>query len=429
MRVLGVDPGLTRCGLGVIEGEPGRALTLIGTDVIRTPSGDEIGARLLALEEELDRWLVRYQPDAVAVERVFSQHNVRTVMGTAQAGAVAIVCAARRGVPVALHTPSEVKAAVTGSGRADKQQVTQMVTRLLRLTDPPRPADSADALALAICHLWRGTAQQRLAAARLSAVEPGAASSRRRQALAAARRRATGRRQALRCRARRGAACRYQTGRREARCRRSRMIAHLGGCVVAVAPEGAVIEVGGVGLLVQCTPGTLAGLRLGEHARLATSLVVREDALTLYGFASDDERNTFELLQTASGVGPRLAQAMLAVLTPDALRRAVAGEDLATLTSVPGIGRKGAQRIVLELAGRLGAPVDIGVPAAPGRGAPAAPQWQDQVKAGLVSLGWQSREADQAILAVEPDLTAAAEPGDVDVAVALRAALRALGRP
>jgi crossover junction endodeoxyribonuclease RuvC len=169
MRVLGVDPGLTRCGLGVIEGEPGRALTLVGTDVIRTPAGDEIGARLLALEVELELWLARYQPDAVAVERVFSQHNVRTVMGTAQAGAVAIVCAARRGVPVALHTPSEVKAAVTGSGRADKRQVTEMVTRLLRLPDPPRPADSADALALAICHLWRGTAQQRLAAAKLAA--------------------------------------------------------------------------------------------------------------------------------------------------------------------------------------------------------------------------------------------------------------------
>jgi crossover junction endodeoxyribonuclease RuvC len=169
MRVLGVDPGLTRCGLGVIEGEPGRALTLVGTDVIRTPAGDEIGGRLLALEIELDQWLVRYQPDAVAVERVFSQHNVRTVMGTAQAGAVAIVCAARRGVPVALHTPSEVKAAVTGSGRADKRQVTEMVTRLLRLANPPRPADSADALALAICHLWRGTAQQRLAAAKLAA--------------------------------------------------------------------------------------------------------------------------------------------------------------------------------------------------------------------------------------------------------------------
>jgi crossover junction endodeoxyribonuclease RuvC len=169
MRVLGVDPGLTRCGIGVIEGAPGRQLHLIGTDVIRTPASDGIGARLLALEVELDRWLTRHEPDAVAVERVFSQHNVRTVMGTAQAGAVAIVCAARRGVPVALHTPSEVKAAVTGNGRAGKEQVTEMVSRLLQLADPPRPADCADALALAICHLWRGTAQQRLAAAQLAA--------------------------------------------------------------------------------------------------------------------------------------------------------------------------------------------------------------------------------------------------------------------
>ena len=165
MRVLGVDPGLTRCGVGVIDGMPGRALTLVATDVIRTPPGDDIAGRLLALEAELDRWLTEHRPDAVAVERVFSQHNVRTVMGTAQAGAVAIVCAARRGMPVALHTPSEVKAAVTGNGRAGKEQVTEMVTRLLRMASPPRPADSADALALAICHLWRGGAQRRLTAA------------------------------------------------------------------------------------------------------------------------------------------------------------------------------------------------------------------------------------------------------------------------
>ncbi len=137
--------------------------------MIRTPPGDDIGARLLALEVGLDRWLTEHRPDAVAVERVFSQHNVRTVMGTAQAGAVAVLCAARRGVPVALHTPSEVKAAVTGNGRAGKPQVAEMVSRLLQLTDPPRPADCADALALAICHLWRGAAQQRLAAAQRAA--------------------------------------------------------------------------------------------------------------------------------------------------------------------------------------------------------------------------------------------------------------------
>ena len=169
MRVLGVDPGLTRCGLGVIDGLPGRAPALVAADVLCTPATDGIAARLLALEAGLDQWMAVHQPDAVAVERVFSQHNVRTVMGTAQAGAVAIVCAARRGLPVALHTPSEVKAAVTGSGRAGKEQVTAMVMRLLRMDDPPRPADTADALALAICHLWRGGMQRRLAAAVASA--------------------------------------------------------------------------------------------------------------------------------------------------------------------------------------------------------------------------------------------------------------------
>ena len=156
MRVLGVDPGLTRCGMGVIDGVPGKPPALAAAAVIRTPASADVAVRLLALEVEIDAWLAEYRPDAVAVERVFSQHNVRTVMGTAQAGAVAIVCAARRGLPVALHTPSEVKAAVTGSGRADKAQVTAMVMRLLRMDDPPRPADTADALALAICHLWRG---------------------------------------------------------------------------------------------------------------------------------------------------------------------------------------------------------------------------------------------------------------------------------
>ena len=211
------------------------------------------------------------------------------------------------------------------------------------------------------------------------------------------------------------------------------MIAHLDGVVCSVAPDGAVIEVGGVGLLVQCTPGTLAGLRGGQRARVATSLVVREDALTLFGFADEDERNTFELLQTASGVGPRLALAMLAVFSPDGLRRAIAAEDLAALTTVPGIGRKGAQRIVLELAGRLGSPAEVSGRAAGGPGPAAAPApWRDQVRAGLVSLGWPPRDADQAIAAVEPELrngsAGAPDAQDIDVAVALRAALRVLGR-
>jgi crossover junction endodeoxyribonuclease RuvC len=165
VRVLGVDPGLTRCGVGVVDGAPGRPLRLVSVEVVRTPADADVADRLLALAMAFEAAVAAHAPDVVAVERVFSQHNVRTVMGTAQAAAAAILAAARAGVPVALHTPSEVKAAVTGSGRADKAQVAAMVTRLLRLPERPRPADAADALALAICQLWRGAAQTRLAAA------------------------------------------------------------------------------------------------------------------------------------------------------------------------------------------------------------------------------------------------------------------------
>src|SRR4051794_20201990 len=162
MRVLGVDPGLTRCGLGVVSGDPGRRLSAVAYGVLRTPATDDVADRLLALDQQITVWIREHQPDLVAVERVFSQHNVRTVMGTAQAAAVAITAAARAGVPVAMHTPSEVKAAVTGSGRADKAQVGAMVTRLLGLDAPPTPADTADALALAICAVWRGSALRKL---------------------------------------------------------------------------------------------------------------------------------------------------------------------------------------------------------------------------------------------------------------------------
>ncbi len=162
MRVLGVDPGLTRCGVGVVEGSVGRPLTMIATGVVRTAADLPIDQRLCQIERGLEQWLDDARPDVVAVERVFSQHNVRTVMGTAQASGIAILVAARRGIPVALHTPSEVKAAVTGSGRADKAQVGAMVARLLRLDEVPKPADAADSLALAVCHIWRGGATRRL---------------------------------------------------------------------------------------------------------------------------------------------------------------------------------------------------------------------------------------------------------------------------
>lgn len=210
------------------------------------------------------------------------------------------------------------------------------------------------------------------------------------------------------------------------------MIAFLSGTVATVAPDAAVVEVGGgVGMSVQCTPGTLAQLRVGQPARLATSLVVREDSLTLYGFAEDDERQVFELLQTASGVGPRLAQAMLAVHTPDVLRTAVSSGDEKALTAVPGIGKKGAQKLLLELRDRLGEPVAPGAPPAPPgpRGAPGASGWREQVHTALVGLGYATREADDAVAAVAPQAEDAAEDGQQPpVQPLLRAALQSLSR-
>jgi Holliday junction DNA helicase RuvA len=220
------------------------------------------------------------------------------------------------------------------------------------------------------------------------------------------------------------------------------VIAFVRGVVAGVTLTSAVVEVGGVGLELHCTPNTLATLRLGEEATLPTSMVVREESLTLFGFLDDDEKSVFSLLQTASGVGPKLAQAMLAVHPPDELRRAVATEDVRSLTVVPGIGQKGAQRIILELKDRIGAPTGSTPARTTPRPVPSAAGWQDQVHAGLVGLGWSAKEADQAVRAVAleagsnagPDAGQDAGPdagqgsASPDVAALLRAALRTLSR-
>ena len=194
------------------------------------------------------------------------------------------------------------------------------------------------------------------------------------------------------------------------------MIASVRGRVATVRLDAAVLEVGGVGLLVQATPATLASLRVGHEAELATSLVVREDSLTLFGFAGADERDVFEIVQTVSGIGPRLALAMLAVHTPDGLRRAVVDEDLVALCRVPGIGRKGAQRIVLDLTDRLGPPTTGRVVAAP------EPTGSPEVVQALVGLGWSAKQASDAVGAVSDEHPRA------DVSALLRAALQHLGR-
>lgn len=206
------------------------------------------------------------------------------------------------------------------------------------------------------------------------------------------------------------------------------MIAFVSGPVAALAPTTAVVEVGGVGMAVQCTPNTIAGLRIGQEARLATSLVVREDSLTLYGFADDDERQVFELLQTASGVGPRLAQAMLGVHSPDALRLAVSTGDEKALMAVPGIGKKGAQKLLLELKDKLGAPLGTSGLVGAQRAAGPAP-WTEQLLSALIGLGYASREAEEAVTAVTPQAEESiAANGSAPVPQLLRAALQTLNR-
>jgi len=202
------------------------------------------------------------------------------------------------------------------------------------------------------------------------------------------------------------------------------MIAQVTGNVAALGPTSAVVETGGVGLLALCSPGTLASLRVGQRTTLFTSLVVREDALTLFGFASVDEREFFELLTTATGVGPKLAQAALAVLSPDELRHAIATENLVVLCKVPGIGRKGAQRIVIELKDKINAVGLVGGPGAPT--SPGQAAWRGQVTQGLVGLGWALRDAEAACDEVAPLLV---EQPDLGVPALMRAALLSLARP
>ena len=200
------------------------------------------------------------------------------------------------------------------------------------------------------------------------------------------------------------------------------MIASVSGRVLSVGPTSAVVEVGGLGVFALCSPNTVAGLRVGERTTLATSLIVREDSLTLYGFASNDEREFFELLLTATGVGPKLAQAALAVLSPEELRQAIATENLLQLCKVPGVGRKGAQRIVIELKDKINA---VGVAESSLSTSPAASAWRDQVVSGLRGLGWSTKDAEAACAEVE---YLAREDPQLGVAGLMKAALQSLAR-
>ena len=379
MRVMGVDPGLTRCGLSVVEHRGGRQIIALDVDVVRTPANVPLPRRLLTISEHVEHWLDTHRPDVVAIERVFSQQNVSTVMGTAQAGGVIALAAAKRNIDVHFHTPSEVKAAVTGNGGADKAQVTAMVTRILGLQAKPTPADAADALALAICHCWRAPMIARMAEAEAKVA----------------------------------AAAQEVRGESEG----SEMIASIRGEVLDVALDHVVIEAAGVGYKLMATPSTLATLRRGSEARLITAMIVREDSQTLYGFPDSDARDLFLTLLGVSGVGPKIALATLAVYDAPALRQALADGDVTALTRVPGIGKRGAERLVLELRDKIGP-----VGAAASSTAVNGHAVRGPVVEALVGLGFAAKQAEEAIdkvMANEPEATTAS---------ALRAALSMLGK-
>jgi Holliday junction DNA helicase RuvA len=390
VRVLGVDPGLTRCGLGVVDGGGGRTVRCVDVDVVRTAPDLPIEQRLLAVGATVEEWIGRHRPDVVAIERVFSQHNVRTVMGTAQASGVVALLAARAGLPVAFHTPSEVKAAVTGPGPGRQgagHRHGHPAARAGRGAPTGRRRGRTGAgrvPLLAEPRCWTGWPRP----SPLRRAWPGAP----------------------------GSGWPPRRGRRPDR-RVGPMISSVRGEVLAIGLDQAVLEVGGVGLAVHATPATLATLRRGEQGRLATALIVREDSLTLFGFADDDQRELFHLLLAVAGIGPRMALATLAVLDPDTLRRALVEREIKTLTRVPGIGPKLAERMALELRDKVDAPG----PVPPVVAAGSSPR-RVQVVEALVGLGFPVRPAEQAVD------TALAAQADADASTLLRTALSGLGR-
>ena len=389
MRVLGVDPGLGRCGWAVLERRGGR-VAAAGYGTIHT-DGEQVAPRLAALAARLRQVLATHRPEALAIERLFFNANVRTAMTVGQASGVVLLLAAEHGLEVTAYTPPQVKQAVTGTGSAPKEQVGYMVKALLGLAAVPTPADTADALAVALCHLNH---------AGLAGAGPGHRGGR------------WGRRRPPTGwpgppRPRPGSELAAKEGRA--------VIASLRGRLLEVLADGAVIEVGGVGYRVFLTPKAAAGLPRDGEVLVHTVTYVREDTLALYGFATTDERRAFEQLLTATGVGPKLALAVLAVHSPDALRRAVSAGDADALTLVPGVGRKGAARLILELKGKLGdGEPDLPVETA-GRPAYA------EVREALGALGYGPAEIKTALAALPPDA------GAHSTEELLRLALRGLG--
>ena len=391
MRVLGIDPGLTRCGIGVVDVAPNRRATLVYVGVVQTSPESPLADRLLAVSLGIREVLGEYRPTAMAVERVFAQHNLRTVMGTAQASGIALALGAEHGLAVGLHTPSEVKAAITGYGAADKAQVGAMVARVLGLDAVPTPADAADALALAICHAWRGGFDTRPAAGRSSTGGSDTPAQRAWRDAEKSTANVGWRHDRLGPRHRaHGVGHRRRHRRRGSRAR---------------GPGDAAAR-------------AHAARRVRGHVH--TALIVRDDDLSLFGFATRAELEVFDLLRGVSGVGPKSALGVLSTLSPDEVARAVAMEDDVPFRKVSGIGPKTAKLIAVSLQGKLLAPAASGASSI----AAAPTSISANVIAALVGLGWNERVAAQAVDEVAAN---ASDDERESVQALLRLSLAALG--
>ena len=356
MRILGIDPGYATIGFGLIEGERAQ-FHMVTYGAITTPAGLPLSKRLYQIDRDMEELIGQLKPDVISIEELFFNTNITTGIAVAHGRGVLLCAAERCGVPLFEYTPGQVKMAVTGYGKAEKRQVMDMTKRLLKLAKTPRPDDAADALALALCHARSSTS-------RLPQIKP----------------------------------------EKETVYGEYHMFYYLDGTVAEILPGLAVIDCGGVGYACMTTNNTLSQLKKGEKKKLYTYLNVGESVFDLYGFASQNELNSFKLLLSVSGVGPKAALAILSANTPEGLAMAVVTEDAKSLTAAQGIGRKIAQRIILELKDKMAKETAAGLDFSGGKGAAAPAVFTSkatEAAAALSVLGYSTQEVQMALKGVD----------------------------
>ena len=356
MRILGIDPGYATIGFGLIEGERAQ-YRMVTYGAITTPAGLPLSKRLYQIDRDMEELIGQLKPDVISVEELFFNTNITTGIAVAHGRGVLLCAAERCGIPLFEYTPGQVKMAVTGYGKAEKRQVMDMTKRLLKLAKTPRPDDAADALALALCHARRSTS-------RLPQIKP----------------------------------------EKETVYGENRMFYYLDGTVAEILPGLAVIDCGGVGYACMTTNNTLSQLKKGEKKKLYTYLNVGESIFDLYGFATQNELNSFKLLLGVSGVGPKAALAILSANTPEGLAMAIVTEDAKSLTAAQGIGKKIAQRIILELKDKMAKETASGLDFSGGKGAAVPAVFTSkatEAAAALAVLGYSTQEVQMALKGVD----------------------------